>query len=53
MSGPRLRCWWRAGWGGSTLRQANACGAIRVTRPGCSDTMPYLAEVEAFLERHP
>lgn len=29
---------------------ANACGALQVTRAGCSDTMPTLSEVESFLQ---
>ncbi|MEM7336015.1 MAG: PfkB family carbohydrate kinase, partial [Chloroflexota bacterium] len=31
-------------------RFANACGAIVVTRHGCAEAMPTLADVEAFLE---
>ena len=31
-------------------RFANACGAIVVTRHGCSKAMPYLAEVNEFIE---
>lgn len=33
----------------STLRLANACGALIVTRHGCANDMPTLAEVRAFL----
>jgi 5-dehydro-2-deoxygluconokinase len=35
--------WYRSG------RFANACGAIVVTRHGCSTAMPTRAEVEAFV----
>ena len=30
-------------------RMGNACGAIVVTRPACANSMPTLAEVEAFV----
>lgn len=33
-----------------TARFANACGAIVVSRHGCSKAMPYLKEVETFLD---
>ncbi|MCA9838232.1 MAG: 5-dehydro-2-deoxygluconokinase [Trueperaceae bacterium] len=33
-----------------TARFANACGAIVVSRHGCSKAMPYLHEVKTFLE---
>lgn len=33
------------------VRFANACGAIVVTRHGCSSAMPTLAEVTAWMER--
>jgi 5-dehydro-2-deoxygluconokinase len=36
--------WYRA------ARVGNACGAIEVTRHGCSVAFPMLAEVEAFIE---
>ncbi|MGQ9490523.1 MAG: 5-dehydro-2-deoxygluconokinase [Anaerolineae bacterium] len=32
-----------------TVRLANACGAIVVTRHGCANFMPTMAEVEAFV----
>ena len=34
-----------------SARFANACGAIVVTRHGCSAAMPTLAEVEAFIAK--
>jgi len=37
----------------ASVRLANACGALVVGRQGCSEAMPYLQEVEAFLERYP
>ena len=41
------------GWGWyETLRLANACGAILVTKPGCANFMPTYDEVMAFVERH-
>jgi 5-dehydro-2-deoxygluconokinase len=44
----------RLGDWAAAVRIANACGALQVTRPGCSDTMPTLQEVERFLhERDP
>lgn len=33
-------------------RYANACGAICVTRPGCSLAMPYAAEVDEFISQN-
>lgn len=33
-----------------TARLANACGAIVVTKHGCANFMPTLAEVEAFVD---
>ena len=33
-----------------SARFANACGAIVVTRHGCSSAMPTMSEVESFLE---
>ena len=33
-------------------RFANACGAIQVTRHGCSASFPAEAEVNAFIDRH-
>ncbi len=33
----------------ASVRLANACGAIVVTRHGCAAAMPRLAEVEAFM----
>jgi len=33
-----------------TARMANACGALVVTRHGCSTAMPTLTEVEAFMK---
>lgn len=35
-----------------TVRLANACGAIVVTRHGCANFTPTLAEVEAFVAAH-
>jgi 5-dehydro-2-deoxygluconokinase len=35
-----------------SVRYANACGAIQVTRHGCSAAFPTEAEVTAFLEKH-
>lgn len=35
-----------------TARFANACGAIVVSRHGCSTAMPYLSEVESFLDQN-
>jgi 5-dehydro-2-deoxygluconokinase len=35
-----------------TVRLANACGAIVVTRHGCANFTPGLAEVEAFVATH-
>jgi len=32
------------------VRFANACGAIQVTRHGCSSVFPMAAEVEAFID---
>ena len=41
----RLKGWdWR-----QSARMANAVGAIVVTRPACANSMPTLAEVEAFV----
>jgi len=41
----RLQGWdWR-----KSARMANAVGAIVVTRPACANSMPTLAEVEAFV----
>ncbi len=38
------------GWGWyRSARLANACGAILVTKQGCANFMPTLAEVEAFM----
>jgi 5-dehydro-2-deoxygluconokinase len=38
------------GWGWQrAARMANAVGAIVVTRPACANSMPTLAEVEAFV----
>jgi 5-dehydro-2-deoxygluconokinase len=36
----------------ASVRLANACGAIVVTRHGCAAAMPRLAEVEAFVAPH-
>ena len=36
-----------------SVRFANACGAIVVTRHGCSSAMPSVAEVEAFIAASP
>jgi 5-dehydro-2-deoxygluconokinase len=33
-----------------SARLANACGAILVTKQGCANFMPTLAEVMAFVE---
>jgi 5-dehydro-2-deoxygluconokinase len=38
-------------WHRST-RMGNACGALVVTRHGCANSMPLLAEVEAFVAEH-
>ncbi len=35
-----------------TVRLANACGAIVVTRHGCANFTPTMAEVEAFVAEH-
>lgn len=35
-----------------TVRLANACGALVVTRHGCANFTPTLAEVEAFVAEH-
>jgi 5-dehydro-2-deoxygluconokinase len=35
-----------------SVRIANACGAIVVTRHGCSTAMPTLDEVETFVQAH-
>ena len=44
---------WAQGWAWEkTARFANACGAIVVSRHGCARALPYLHEVEAFLETH-
>lgn len=40
-----------AGWD-DAVRFANACGAILVTRHGCSSAMPTTEEVESFLVDH-
>jgi len=40
-------------WGWyKSARLGNACGAIVVTRHGCANFMPTLAEVEAFVARY-
>lgn len=42
-----------AGWDWQrSARFANACGAIQVTRHGCSAAFPTEAEVEAFADQH-
>lgn len=44
----RCQGWdWRA-----SVRLANACGAIVVTRHGCAAAMPRLEEVTAFMSKH-
>ncbi len=44
---------WARGWAWErAARFANACGAIVVSRHGCARALPYLHEVEAFLETH-
>lgn len=41
------------GWGWhKAARFANACGAIEVTRHGCSSAMPTMSEVDDFVEEH-
>jgi 5-dehydro-2-deoxygluconokinase len=39
------------GWYRSA-RLGNACGAIVVTKHGCANFMPTLAEVEAFVQSY-
>ena len=42
---------WSKGWEwDKSARFANACGAIVVTRHGCARAMPYVNEVEEFIE---
>lgn len=44
---------WSQGWEwGKSARFANACGAIVVTRHGCARAMPYVNEVEKFIENN-
>ena len=44
---------WAQGWAWErAARFANACGAIVVSRHGCARALPYLREVETFLEAH-
>ncbi len=44
---------WSQDWGWEkSARFANACGAIVVTRHGCARAMPYLNEVEEFIENN-
>jgi 5-dehydro-2-deoxygluconokinase len=37
----------------AAVLRGSACAAICVSRPGCAPAMPDLAELEAFLARHP
>jgi fructokinase len=37
----------------AALRFSNACAAIVATRRGAANSMPYPAEVSAFLDAHP
>ena len=40
-------------WGWyKSARLANACGAIVVTKHGCANFMPTMAEIEAFVEEY-
>ena len=42
---------WAQGWGWEeAARFANACGALVVSRHGCARALPFLPEVEAFME---
>ena len=44
---------WLNGWTlDRALRFGNATGAIVVTRHGCANDMPTLADVEAFVDSH-
>ncbi len=44
---------YRQGWAWyKSARMGNACGALVVTRHGCSKAMPYKREALAFIEEH-